>query len=77
MARADFSGVLICIISYSLLQRFIFLIWDSGAACMKGKLGVTAKGVGTHLTLPAFALTYAYASVLKHGQLDLISTDLR
>jgi hypothetical protein len=44
---------------------------------MKGKFGVTAKGVGTHLTLLAFALTYAYASLLKHGQLDLISQDLR
>jgi hypothetical protein len=77
MARADFSGVLICIISYSLLRRFNFLFWDSGAACMKGEFGVTAKGVGIHLTLLAFALTYAYASVLKHGQLDLISQDLR
>jgi hypothetical protein len=44
---------------------------------MKGTFGVTEKGVGIHLTLLAFALTYAYASVLKHGQLDLISQDLR
>jgi hypothetical protein len=46
---------------------------------MKGTFGVTAKGVGIHLTLLALALTYAYASasVLKHGQLDLISQDLR
>lgn len=44
---------------------------------MKGESGVTAKGVGIHLTLLAFALTNAYVSVLKHGQLDLISQDLR